>query len=262
MRVLITGAGRAIGRATAQALAARGHEVVATARRPELLDDLDVAQRLALDVTDDASVAACFAAAGPLDALINNAALSMHGPLEDYPLDVFSSILDTNVTGALRCIQAVAPAWRARGSGVIVNISSVQGRVSTPVEGAYAASKFALEALSESLHYELGHFGIRVCIVEPGYVAPGMQHVPTHEGPAPYAELHRQWSGTADAVTGPGGRTPVDVAAGVIADAVVDADTPLRVPLGDDAALTLAVRKELDDATFEATMRERLGLTW
>lgn len=262
MRILITGAGRAIGRVTAETLTARGHHVIATARRPELLADMDVAERLALDVTDAASVATCFAAAGELDAIVNNAALSMSGPMEDYPIDMFQATLDTNVTGVLRCVQAVAPAWRTRGSGVIVNISSVQGKVSTPVEGAYAASKFALEALSETLHYELGHFGIRVCIIEPGYIAPGMKHAPTHVGPDAYTDLHAQWSGTDDKVTGGAGRTSTEVAAGVIADAVEQANTPLRVPIGADAELTFAVRKQMDDAEFEATMRAQLGLTW
>src|SRR5256885_2379548 len=82
------------------------------------------------------------------------------GSVERYPLDRFRACLETNTVGPLRMVQAVAPAMRARGSGAIVNVSSVNGRVSAPLEGAYAASKFALEALSESFHYELGHFGI------------------------------------------------------------------------------------------------------
>lgn len=268
MRILITGAGRAIGRATAEVLTQRGHEVVATARRPEVLDDLDVAARLPLDVTDAASVTDTLGsgdgpgAAGELDVVINNAAVSFSGPLEDYPIELFQATLDTNVTGALRVVQAVLPRWRVRGSGVVVNISSVQGRVSTPVEGAYAASKFALEALSETMHYELAHFGIRTCIVEPGYIAPGMLHHVTHAGPDAYEDLHRQWTGIDDQVTGDAGRTSPEVAAGIIADAVEDPATPLRVPIGADAELTLAVRKQLDDAAFESTMRSQLGLTW
>ena len=131
------------------------------------------AQCLALDVTDDASVAAAVAAAGELDAVVNNAGVPGTGPLETYPLDAFARVLEVNTLGPLRMAQAVVPAWRERGSGVLVNISSVQGKIGTPLEGAYAASKHALEALSETLHFELGHFGIRVVIVEPGYIAPG-----------------------------------------------------------------------------------------
>ena len=104
-------------------------------------------------------------------------------------------MLDVNTLGPLRMAQAVAPSWRERGSGVLVNISSVQGKIGTPLEGPYAASKHALEALSESLYFELGHFGIRVVIIEPGYIAPGMKHDDDHPGPPVYADLHAQWRG-------------------------------------------------------------------
>ena len=175
MRILITGAGRAIGAATAQELSARGHDVVATARDVSLLESLDVAERRTLDVTDQRSVDAALAAAGERDAVVNNAAVLGSGPVEDFPPDRLAAVFETNTIGALRVIQAVLPAWRQRGSGVIVNVSSVQGRVATPLEGPYAASKHALEGLSEALHYEVGHFGIRVVIIEPGYIAPGMK---------------------------------------------------------------------------------------
>lgn len=262
MRVLITGAGRAIGRATAIELTAQGHEVVATARHLEILDDLDVEQTLALDVTDDASVAEALAAAGELDAIVNNAALAGPGPLEGFPLDRLRGMLETNTVGPLRLVQAVLPAWRDRGSGVIVNISSVQGRVASPLEGAYAATKFGLEALSETLHYELRHFGIRTVIVQPGYIAPGMKDAPPSPGPEAYEDLWRQWSGTDAKVTGPAGRPGPELVARAVADALSDPNTPLRVEVGDDARLILSTRRDLDDATFEAVMRQTLGLTW
>jgi NAD(P)-dependent dehydrogenase (short-subunit alcohol dehydrogenase family) len=262
MRILITGAGRAIGRATAAELTARGHHVVATARDPRVLDDLDVAQRVALDVRDDASVDAALGQAGELDVVVNNAALPGKGPLDGYPLERMRDMFETNTLGALRVVQGVLPAWRERGSGVIVNVSSVQGRVSTPLEGPYAATKYALEALSETLHYEVGHFGIRTVIVQPGYIAPGMKAHEVHRGHDDYAELWEQWDGIDRKVTGGAGRTPPEVAAAVIADAIEDPATPLRVEIGDDAKLTLATRRTLDDATFERTMRDTLGLTW
>jgi NAD(P)-dependent dehydrogenase (short-subunit alcohol dehydrogenase family) len=192
MRILITGAGRAIGVATATQLTRAGHEVLATARDISLLDDLDVALRLPLDVTDDASVAAALELAGPLDALVNNAAQNGKGPLERYPLDRIESIFATNVLGPLRVLQPLLPAWRIRGSGVIVNVSSIQGRVATPLDGAYSASKYALESLSETLHYELAHFGIRVVIVEPGYTAPGMKSGERVHGDSVYDQLWEQ----------------------------------------------------------------------
>jgi NAD(P)-dependent dehydrogenase (short-subunit alcohol dehydrogenase family) len=262
MRVLVTGAGRSIGRATAQVLTERGHEVVATARDTALLDDLTVAQVLPLDVRSADSVASAVAAAGELDAVVNNAGLTGLGPLEDFPLDDFTRVLDVNTLGPLRLAQAVVPRWRERGSGVLVNISSVQGRIGTPLEGVYAASKHALEAWSESLHYELGHFGIRVVIIEPGYIAPGMKHTADHAGPEVYRALHEQWNGTDDKLTGPGGRPGPELVGHAVADALEDPATPLRVEVGKDAEMVLALRRAQSDAEFEATMRRALDLTW
>ncbi len=262
MRVLVTGAARAIGRATVEVLAGRGHDVVATARDVRALAGLPAARLLPLDVSDPESVRSAVAEAGELDAVVNNAGLTGHGPLEAFPLDAFARVLDVNTLGPLRMAQAVIPSWRERGSGVLVNISSVQGKIGTPLEGAYAASKHALEALSESLYFELGHFGIRVVVVEPGYIAPGMKHEADFPGPAVYEDLHTQWGGTVTTLTGPGGRPGPEVVGNVVADAIEDPATPLRVEVGKDAAMVLQLRRTLDDVEFEATMREALGLTW
>jgi NAD(P)-dependent dehydrogenase (short-subunit alcohol dehydrogenase family) len=262
MRILVTGAGRAIGAATATELARAGHQVVATARDPTLLDDLDVAQRLSLDVTDEESIEKALAAAGELDAIVNNAGLSSKGPLESYPIDRLRSMFETNAFGPLRLLQSVLPAWRSRGSGVVVNVSSVQGRVATPLEGPYSASKFALESISETLHYELGHFGIRVVIIEPGYISPGMKRSAGVAGDDAYRGLWEQWEGTDKKVTGPKGRTGPEVVAKAIRQAIEDPTTALRVPVGDDAVTVLSARAQLDDATFEAAMRQTLGMTW
>jgi len=248
--------------ATVEVLAARGHDVVATARDVTLLAGLPAAKVLPLDVSDPESVRSAVSEAGELDAVVNNAGLTGSGPLETFPLDSFARVLDVNTVGPLRMAQAVVPSWRERGSGVLVNISSVQGKIGTPLEGAYAASKHALEALSETLHFELGHFGIRVVIVEPGYVAPGMKHADDHGGPAVYADLHAQWGGTVATLTGPEGRPGPEVVGTAVADALEDPSTPLRVEVGKDAALVLQLRRTLGDTEFEATMREALGLTW
>ena len=262
MRVLVTGAARAIGRATVDVLAARGHVVVATARDVSALEGAPAARVLPLDVTDTASVTAAVAQAGELDAVVNNAALTGFGPIETYPVESFVRVLDVNTVGPLRLAQAVVPGWRERGSGVLVNISSVQGKIGTPLEGAYAASKHALEAMSESMYFELGHFGIRVVIIEPGYIAPGMKHEDDHLGPAVYADLHAQWGGSVSTLVGPGGRPGPELVADAVADALEDPETPLRVEVGADAAMVLDLRRTLSDAEFEATMREALGLTW
>jgi NAD(P)-dependent dehydrogenase (short-subunit alcohol dehydrogenase family) len=262
VRVLVTGAGRAIGRATVQELARRGHEVVATARDVATLDDLPAARVLPLDVTDAQSVRDAVGEAGEVHALVNNAGVTGRGPLESFPPAVAARVLDVNTIGPLRVVQAVAPSWRARGSGVIVNISSVQGRIGTPLEGVYAASKHALEALSETLYLELGHFGIRVVLVEPGYIAPGMKRGEDHPGPDVYDELREQWSKTVETVTGPEGRPGPEIVATAVADAIEDPSTPLRVEVGTDAAMVLGLRRTLGDQEFEATMRHALGLTW
>jgi NAD(P)-dependent dehydrogenase (short-subunit alcohol dehydrogenase family) len=262
VRILVTGAARAIGRATVEMLAGRGHQVVATARDVSSLSGSPAVQTLSLDVSDADSVREAVASAGELDAVVNNAGLSGYGPLEAYPIAALARVLDVNTLGPLRLAQAVIPSWRERGSGVLVNISSVQGKIGTPLEGAYAASKHALEALSETMYFELGHFGIRVVVVEPGYIAPGMKHDDDHPGPPVYAELHHQWGATATTLTGPEGRPGPELVAEAVADAIDDPSTPLRVEVGKDAGMVLALRRSLSDAEFEATMREALGLTW
>lgn len=266
MRILVTGAGTGIGRATAVELTKRGHEVVATARRLEVLADLDVAERLVLDVTDQASVEAAVAAAGDLDGIVNNAGLSEPGPIEAYPAEALRRVLETNVVGPVLVSQAVIAPLRERGGGVIVNVGSVQGRIGIPFGGAYCASKHALEGFSEVLRYEVGHFGIRVVLIEAGYIASGAAYDPDRERVTHgdhlsiYDELRDQWNGSDDKVAGE--RPGPEAVAGAIADAIEDPATPFRVRLGADAELVLGVRASMDDETFEATMRATLDLTW
>jgi NAD(P)-dependent dehydrogenase (short-subunit alcohol dehydrogenase family) len=260
MRVLITGAARAIGAATATELTNAGHQVIATARDTALLDSLDVALRLPLDVTSESSIIEALARAGDIDAVVNNAAQHGKGPLEDYPIERLRQMFETNAIGPIRLIQHLVKSWRERGHGVIVNISSVQGRVATPLEGAYAGSKYALEAMSEALHYELRHFGIRTVIIEPGYIAPGMKPVSQIERNPAYAELWDEWEGTDTKLGGPEGRPGPEIVAHAVRRAIEDPSTPLRVPVGADAELILATRSQMDDAQFEELMRETLRL--
>lgn len=263
MRVLITGCSTGFGRCSAIELARRGHDVVATARRPESLAGLDVAARLALDVDSDESVAAAVVRAGEVDALVNNAGWSANGPIEKVPLDAVRRMFETNFFGAARMIQALAPGMRARGSGVVVNVSSLAGRVAPPLAGFYAASKFALEGLSEALHYELGHFGIRVAIVEPGYVQSSFRDNSSRHGvdEAPYDELERAWSGSDERLVG-GPRPEPEIVGVAIADAVEGRRQALRWPVGADAELVMRARADLGDADFEAAMRSALKLEW
>lgn len=180
---LITGASSGIGLATAITLARAGHTVIATMRNPasaaelaELVGSEQLAVRtLALDVDDDASVSAAFEKAlaehERLDVLVNNAGIAGPGAVDETPLDFFRRVMETNYFGALRCIKAALPGMLARRAGSIINVSSVAGRVAIAPQAPYAASKYALEALSECLAQEVKAFNIRVAVVEPGPVA-------------------------------------------------------------------------------------------
>jgi NAD(P)-dependent dehydrogenase (short-subunit alcohol dehydrogenase family) len=261
-RVLITGCSTGFGRASAVELKKRGFEVVATARRPEVLDGLDVDARVALDVTDDASVASALAAAGPVDVLVNNAGISVSGPVELVPLDEVRRLFETNFFGAVRMMQAVLPQMRSRGSGTIVNVSSVSGKVAAPLSGFYAASKFALEAVSEAMYFEMGHFGIRTVLIEPGYFKTSISDSGIRYGvdDAPFKELAEATDKMTETL-GRGEAPGPEVVAMAIADAI---ETPgaVRVPVGTDAEMVLGARATMDDATFEATMRQVLQVDW
>jgi NAD(P)-dependent dehydrogenase (short-subunit alcohol dehydrogenase family) len=174
--ILITGCSTGIGRAAAVRLAARGHRVVATARNLESIKDLarDGLKITACDVTDeasmDAAVAFTRAAFGPIEGLVNNAGYGLTGPVETVPSDEARRQFEVNVFGAMRLAQLVLPDMRRAGWGRIVNISSIGGRISLPLAGWYSASKFALEALSDALRFEVDPFGVSVVSILPGPV--------------------------------------------------------------------------------------------
>lgn len=262
-RVLITGCSSGFGRATAVELKKRGFEVVASARRPESLEDLDVDARLALDVTDNASVAAAVSEAGSIDVLVNNAGIGVSGPVELVPLAEVRRLLETNFFGAVRMMQAVLPQMRERGAGVIVNVSSVSGKVAAPLSGFYAASKFALEAVSEAMYFEMGHFGIRTVVIEPGYFQTNISDSGVRYGvdDPPFLEL-AEATEKMTAALGRGEAPGPEVVALAIADAIESPDAALRIPVGTDAEMVLGARASMDDATFESTMRQVLKLDW
>jgi short-subunit dehydrogenase len=263
-RALVTGCSSGIGRATALELAARDYDVVATARRLETIADLKVAQVAKLDVDSDDDVARARAEIGPVDVLVNNAGFGVDGSVEEVPLSDVRRMFETNFFGAARMIQAFVPAMRERGSGTIVNVSSVAGFVAGPLAGYYSASKFALEAISEALHLEVGHFGVDVLIIEPGSIDTrfGANLVDHRGGKGPYAELEALWAGAMGTLSGGQPSPGPELVALAICDALASKDHPLRVAVGPDAELVDATRRPTTYESFEATMREALQIDW
>ena len=188
---LVTGASSGIGRATALLLARSGYRVFATVRSEAREASLraDAAglpiEILRLDLVDEAGatriVREVLGRAGRIDVLVNNAGYAKLGAVEDLPREDLRHQFEVNVFGALQLCREVIPSMRAQGSGRIVNVSSLAGKVSVPFMGAYCASKFALEALSDALRAEVKPAGIRVALVEPGPVATNFNHLARNE---------------------------------------------------------------------------------
>ena len=174
--VLITGCSTGIGRATAERFQADGWTVYATARRKETLADLEAAgcHALALDVNDEESMTSAVkeveAREGAVGVLVNNAGFSLTGPVEEVALDEVRRQFDTNVFGLVRMCQLVLPGMRDAGYGRIINLSSMGGKLTFPGMGYYHGTKYAVEAISDALRYEVRPFGVKVVLVEPGLI--------------------------------------------------------------------------------------------
>ncbi len=242
---LVTGTSSGIGLATAVTLARGGHKVVATLRNLDSAGELNKivsAESLPLtviklDVNDDASVEHAFKAVsaehGRIDVLVNNAGIGGGGSVEETPLGEFREKMETNFFGALRCIQAVVPGMRERRHGCIVNVTSIAGRMALAPQAAYAASKFALEALSECLAQEMKAFNVRVAIIEPGVIAtPIFGKAKPVPQDSPYPHARRQRALFAASLSKP--TSPYVV--GEQIRAIVEGDSwQLRYPVGPDA---------------------------
>lgn len=260
--VLVTGASKGIGLATALAFARAGHRVAAGMRNPAQAPELgEIAARENLnvlietmDVDDDSSVNRAIErvvqAIGPVAVLVNNAGIERVGAIEDVSMDDVRAVMETNYFGAVRCIKAVVPAMRERRSGCIVNVTSISGRLSGSPMGPYAASKFALEALSESLAQEVKPFNVRVAIVEPGIIDTSMAaRISTDAHGSRYPNRNRMAALFRSSLQHP--TAPSQVADRIVEIATGDT-AQLRHPVGPDAAPFIAWRQAMSDEAWVA----------
>lgn len=252
-QILITGCSSGIGFATALELARAGHHVYATMRNPAgapRLAELAAAENLpieilTLDVDSDSSVAACFSSlTTPIDVLVNNAGIEVHGSVEELPMESVIAVMNTNYFGTVRCIRAVLPQMRQRRSGCIINISSVAGKISNSPLGAYSASKHAVEAISEALAGEVKSFGIRVAIVEPGIQNTRMAQSITDWDNTIYPQTKRMAGLFRAALAHP---TPPETTASVVRHIVESGTWQLRHLSGPDAQPFVAWRASQTD---------------
>ncbi len=266
--VLVTGCSSGIGREVARRFAARGWRVAASMRRPEAGEALrqEAAQRgwslstPRLDVADGDSVEAAVSAllaetGGRIDVLVNNAGYYCFGPVEETTPAELAAQLDTNVVGVLRVTRAVLPAMRARGEGAIVNVSSVSGLVVVPVVGPYHASKWALEALTEALRYEVAPFGIRVACVEPGPFATELhakevRTVGAGRAGSPYAPLVARYEAQSARMR----RGPPDPVVDAIYEAATQPNPKLRWRVGPTSFSGGVLRRFVPDRLYELVM--------
>lgn len=267
--VLITGASSGIGKATAKFFQKKGWNVVATMRSPEKeteLTALDNVLVTKLDVTDEASISDAVATGiekfGKIDVLLNNAGYGAYGPLEAFPMENIERQFNTNVIGLLAVTKAALPHFRANKSGVIINISSIGGQMTFPLGSLYHGTKFAVEGISESLHYELAPMGVKIKIVQPGMIKTDFGgrsfDFTNDESMAEYQStvqaLFGAWGGAGENASEP------EVVSEVIWQAATDGTDQLRYQAGDDAVALLAKRKAEDDITFIGDMKSQFGM--
>jgi NADP-dependent 3-hydroxy acid dehydrogenase YdfG len=267
--VLITGCSSGIGHATAELLASQGWNVYASARRLESIADLQArgCKTLALDVTDEASMCAAVKqvteAEGAIGVLINNAGYSQSGAVETVPVDAVRRQFETNVFGLLRICQLALPGMRDQGWGKVVNLGSMGGKLTFPGGGIYHSTKYALEALSDALRFEVRGFGVDVILIEPGLITTGFGDVASGSVSAapdegPYARFNRHVAKlTAEAYKGPmiklgGGPEAV---ASTIAKALAAKRPKARYPVTASAHLLINQRRLTPDRIWDLMMR-------
>jgi NAD(P)-dependent dehydrogenase (short-subunit alcohol dehydrogenase family) len=277
--VLITGATDGLGKAVALLLAERGYRVFAAGRSAEKRAQLDAIARarklrleaVELDVCDDESVKAAvayvLASAGAIDVLINNAGVGYMGTIEDLEIEEWRRQFETNLFGVLRVTQAALPSMRERKRGRILMMSSVAGLVTVPAQGAYSSSKHALEGLTNALRLEMLPFGIEVILIEPGYIATGMQQAAAELTSAykekfrtsPYSTLYTQFAARAKNARAKSKTTPEDCARVMLR--AIEASRPKpRYGVTRLATIVKWGKRLLSDGAVDTLICRRLGI--
>lgn len=264
--ILITGASSGIGKATAIHFYKHGWNVIATMRSPEKdteFSKLENVQLAKLDVLDVSSIEQAIkngiAKFDKIDVLVNNAGYGAYGPLESFPRENIIRQFNTNVIGLMDVTKAILPHFRQNKDGVIVNISSIGGQMTFALGSLYHGTKFAVEGISESLHYEMKEIGVKVKIVEPGFIATdfGSRSFDFQAGNIDdyqplIGALMKQWQNPNNTVS------PPSLVAEVIFNAVTDGTNQLRYRAGEDANSLLDRRKKMTDEDFFAMMNTQL----
>lgn len=268
---LVTGASSGIGEVTARKLQSLGFTVYGAARRVDRLEKLgaDGVRPLAMDVTDDASMQAgidrIIEETGRIDVLVNNAGYGSYGALEDVDIDEGRRQFEVNVFGAIRLAQLALPHMRGRRSGTIVNITSMGGKLHTPLGGWYHGTKFALEALSDCLRLEVAPFGIDVVVIEPGGIATewggiAAEHLEKSAGTGAYADQAAAVARSLRSEANANRNSPPSVIADAIGTAVTARRPRTRYAVGFGAKPLIAARSMLSDRQFDALISRATGM--
>lgn len=267
--ILITGASSGIGKETAKLFQSEGWNVIATMRNPENESELKQLENVLvtkLDVLDLGSIQNAFIEGvqkfGGIDVLLNNAGYGAYGPLEAFSRDQILRQFNTNVIGLLDVSRTVLPHFRQNKKGIIINISSIGGKMTFPMGSLYHGTKFAVEGISESLSYEVASFGGQIKIVEPGMIATDFSGrslvFSNDEDMADYQSLAS--SLMAAMPTMAENASPASLVAEVIFKAATDGTDQLRYTAGEDAKMLMANRQQYDDATFIDGIKSQFGL--
>lgn len=269
---LVTGASSGIGESTALKLKELGYAVYGAARRVDRMRSLTKSdiRVLAMDVTDDASMQAgidrIVAETGRIDVLVNNAGYGSYGAVEDVPMAEARAQFEVNVFGAVRLIQLVLPHMRAQRSGTIVNITSMGGKIHTPLGAWYHGTKFALEAISDCLRMEVAPFGIDVVVIEPGGIKTEWAGIATHKlretsGHGAYAAQARAMAQSMVGEASVKRQSPPQLIADTIAKAAAASMPKTRYAVGFGARPMIFMRGILSDRAFDGFMRMATGIS-